>query len=79
MATNKTTRTTKKVSKTQSTEDQVRTPRARKVTQDKKQDLQVEHNHGEPTEKHIVDEGDLDEETLNRNAPYNRTYGRTDE
>ncbi len=36
----------------------------------------VEHYHVEPTGKTTGDPGSLDEETLDRDAPYNKTYGR---
>jgi hypothetical protein len=37
----------------------------------------IEHFRGERTRgEHTGDTGSLDEETLDRSAPYNRTYGR---
>jgi hypothetical protein len=37
----------------------------------------IEHYHGEPNRgKKTGDPGSLDEETLDRDAPYNKTYGR---
>jgi hypothetical protein len=36
----------------------------------------IEHYHGERNRGKLIDEpGSLDEETLDRDAPYNRTYG----
>jgi hypothetical protein len=36
----------------------------------------IEHYHGEPNRGKLTgDAGSLDEETLDRDAPYNRTYG----
>lgn len=36
----------------------------------------IEHYHGEPNQGKLTgDAGSLDEETLDRDAPYNRTYG----
>lgn len=34
-----------------------------------------EHYHGEPTGKHVGAAGDLEQETLDQNAPFNKTYG----
>jgi hypothetical protein len=36
----------------------------------------VERYHGEKTNKRVGGEGDLDEETLDEDAPFNKTYGR---
>jgi hypothetical protein len=37
----------------------------------------IEHFRGERNRgQHVGDVGSLDEETLDRDAPYNRTYGR---
>lgn len=37
----------------------------------------IEHYHGEPNRgKKTGDPGSLEEETLDRDAPYNKTYGR---
>ena len=37
----------------------------------------IEHYHGEPNRgKKTGDPGSLDQETLDRDAPYNKTYGR---
>jgi len=40
----------------------------------------IEHYHGEPNRgKKTGSPGSLEEETLDRDAPYNKTYGRTRE
>jgi hypothetical protein len=40
----------------------------------------IEHYRGEPHRGQRADEpGSLEEETLDRDAPYNKTYGRRDE
>jgi hypothetical protein len=40
----------------------------------------IEHYHGEPNRgKKTGDPGSLEEETLDRDAPYNKTYGLTRE
>jgi hypothetical protein len=39
----------------------------------------IEHYHGETTNKQVVGNGDLDEETLDKDAPFNKTYGRKTE
>ena len=40
----------------------------------------IEHYHGEPNRgKRTGEPGSLEEETLDRDAPYNKTYGRTRE
>lgn len=66
-------------------------PRKAKVGQDKVQakstqnaathrnvGAPIEHFHGEPTDKSTGDAGDLEEEVLDRHAPYNKTYGLKD-
>ena len=75
----KTTKATTRTSKTQSAEDQAQTSRTRKSKQDNEQGPPIEHYHGERTSDHNTDQGDLDDETLDRIAPYNKTYGRTEE
>lgn len=39
----------------------------------------IETYKGDPDGVRIEDEGDLEEETLDRNAPFNKTYGIQDE
>jgi len=73
---NKKTATTKRTSKSQSAENTTRTRPARGVKPDSNWGTPIEHYPGEPTGKRISEVGDLNEETLDRDAPYNKTYGR---
>lgn len=42
-----------------------------------KPEVRGEHYHVEPDRsQHPVDSGDVQEETLDRDAPYNKSYGR---
>ena len=58
-----------------------RTPQVKRsdvpVKEAEDQGAPIEHHHGEPNRgKKTGDPGSLDEETLDRDAPYNKTYGR---
>lgn len=39
----------------------------------------IEHYPGEPGSSRVDDPGDLEEETLDSNAPFNKTYGLKNE
>jgi hypothetical protein len=65
-------------SNARSTEDNAKSRITRAAKPDNDQGAPIEHFHGEKNAKHVGDPGDLDEETLNENAPYNKTYGRGD-
>lgn len=43
---------------------------------DRESGAPVERYHGEKTNQRVDGEGDLDEETLDEDAPFNKTYGR---
>jgi hypothetical protein len=78
MAKKSTTRKTKRTPKTQATEPQAQTKRPDPIERKETgRGAPIEHFHGEnPTRGRTGDPGDLEDETLDRDAPYNKTYGR---
>ena len=62
----------------QSSEEKTKSRTAPATTPNKNNCAPIEQCHGETTSKHLTEQGDLDEETLDRDAPYNKTYGRAD-
>lgn len=48
-----------------------------KLSTDRKNEPGVpyEHYHGENTDRRVIGSGDLEEETLDQSAPFNKTYG----
>jgi hypothetical protein len=78
MAKKRTTAKAKRTSKPQSAESKTQAKRPGvKHKDDGDRGAPIEHFHGEPNRANQIDQpGSLDQETLDRDAPYNKTYGR---
>lgn len=78
--TDKKTRATKQASNrpssSPSSTDKTRSASGRKRKPERDLGATAERGEAEPLTRPIGDQGDLDDETLDRDAPYNKTYGR---